>query len=212
MPSEEDLRVKLEFIAVYFDALDKRISFIRELEESDRSTEARLLCCCYIDGLGNNLFPPSSGLPNFVRAIWEYGNDPYWRLMSSTALVRSFPRRNAVEKSVANALASLLGSTVPQFFSETDVTQLLASQLSGDHIARFKQEAWRGSIAGIAYWYLRGRFVHDLGGPSSLTFSATYNGMPVEDLTLERLLSALERIASHARKVSLTTNTWFGQK
>jgi len=52
-PSSEDLDVKREFIAAYFEELEKRIAFLVTLHDQDHEDEALLLCLVYIDGLAN---------------------------------------------------------------------------------------------------------------------------------------------------------------
>ena len=58
----------------FFQDLGRRIAFAQELHDQRHDNEAMLLCCCYIDGLANNLYPDDDGSHrNFVRDIGEYG-------------------------------------------------------------------------------------------------------------------------------------------
>jgi hypothetical protein len=51
VPEESD--GKAFFIKAYFDDLEQRIAFLRELQAAEHENEALMLCCCYIEALGS---------------------------------------------------------------------------------------------------------------------------------------------------------------
>jgi len=72
-------------------------------------------------------------------------------------------------------------------------------------------EVWRGTVASAVYVSLRVPGVHRLGTGFGLSFSTTKrHGQTLRRVGLERLLAALERVADHAKTVSLDANMWFG--
>src|SRR5215510_14342001 len=76
-------------IKAFFEVLSEKVAFLRQLFDSSRQDEAMTLCCVYIDALGQALyFPDKRSALNFVRALREYGGQPYLDLFHPAGLVR----------------------------------------------------------------------------------------------------------------------------
>src|SRR4051812_46272776 len=96
MVSVEDLVAKKEFIQAFFDDLEKRIQFTDTLFAEEHRDEARLLCCVYIEALGNGLEGNTlGGAATFTKVLELYGGEPLLSLIHPKALRESLPYKNA---------------------------------------------------------------------------------------------------------------------
>src|SRR5439155_6285870 len=91
-PAEEDPEIKREFIAAYFEDLDKKIKFLVTLSEQDHEDEARLLCLVYLDGLANWLHHPDrASAKNFSKALMKYGRNELFSLILPKLIDEELP-------------------------------------------------------------------------------------------------------------------------
>ena len=79
---EDKASGKAHYIKAYFDDLRARISFLGELDEADRKNEALMLCCCYIEALGNRQSEePGRAAKNYCKVLAEHGKNEIWQLI-----------------------------------------------------------------------------------------------------------------------------------
>lgn len=83
--------------------------------------------------------------------------------------------------------------------------------LAPQQLAALRGELWRGTIAGVAYYWLRNPAVHGIGASVPLSFgNTTVAGAPAQPLTFARLHAALTHLVAELRRRSEATNEWFG--
>ncbi len=213
MASPEDLVAKQQLIESFFNDLQKRADFTTRLMEDGNASEAMLLCCCYIEALGNWLDGSGSiGMRNFAVALKNHSGEPIHALILQTLLTNALPLKSAApsDRSQLNDVMAKL----PQYeaFTEAELMEVLSKSLSPTALVFVRNECWRATVAAATYSRVRSLGAHWLGTSRSLTFSkATYKGSPLPEIGFTELRQALDRIIAHARQLSLSTNKWFGQ-
>jgi len=80
---------KAFMIGAYFDSLDTKIAFLKQLHQDDHRDEALILCCCYTEALGSQKYPSSdSKAKNYAKILEEEGGNPLFSLVHPRQLVR----------------------------------------------------------------------------------------------------------------------------
>ncbi len=212
VPSAEDLAAKKEFIEAFFDELQQRVDLTGKLAR-DFGNEARLLCCCHIEGLGNWLNPNLAGGPArvFVKVVADHGGDPRLLLVLPKRLADSLPWKSASPAVAAEIQGALAALPRDQAYTESEFLAALPPTTTADALSFVSREVWRGTVASIAYEHIRSSGVHWLGSSSGVSFSGTtHHGTPLETVDYEMLRGALDRILGHAREVSISSGKWFG--
>lgn len=202
---DEDLEGKRPYIEDYFDDLERRVSFTSELRATGHRHEAMLLCCCYIEGLGNRLSSNSaSPARSFCDVLARFGGEPVFQLTIPRMAQESFPWKSAsplVKASLTPALESL---PPQQAFELEELIEKLLPVASAEAIKFLKSEAWRVTVAAVVYDRIRSRLVHWLSSADVITFSlTTYRGDPLPEVGFQMLYNVLSRIVKHARQESL---------
>lgn len=200
---------KAFFIRAYFEDLARRSAFLTELAETGHEKDALLLCCCYIEGIANHLYwPDSQSKQNFVRVLAEHGQCEVLRWIHPDRLRRSL---DDVPADMRSRLASALKDTESRLYSPDEIGGLLSRSLTGEEAGKVRGQLWRGTVAAVAYEHIRSQFVHWLGGPNGVTFDdTTFKGAPVPRIDFSLLQRALTHILQAAKRVSLSTNKWYG--
>lgn len=203
---------KLGFIEAFFDDLDDKIAFLRGLRERGRADEAFLLCCCYIDGLGNSLFPGErSSKRCFVRVLERHGGEEVLALIHPKILCESLAEMGKHARAVLGQVRSPLRDAEGAVYTRAEMLAMLRSNLSDADRSWLEDNLWRGTLAVLAYRTIRSPFVHGLGGPGGISFDqTTYQGRPVPSIDFDLLYRCLPRIAQAARNISVRTVAWFG--
>ena len=69
-------------IQAYFNDLEKRIAFLKELYDGDHTDEALMLCCCYIEALGSRQYHDSDRkAKNYYRTLEEHSGNKLFTLI-----------------------------------------------------------------------------------------------------------------------------------
>jgi hypothetical protein len=210
--SDEDVEAKRRYIEDYFDDLEHRVSFTSELRATGHWHEAMLLCCCYIEGLGNWLSSnPASPTRSFCDALARFGGEPVFQLTIPRQAQVCFPWKSA-SPLVKASLTTALESLPPQeAFELEEVIERLLPVVSAEAIEFLKSEAWRATVAAVVYNRIRSRLVHGLSSADFITFSVTtYQGNPLPEIGFQMLHDALSRIVKHARRESLESGKFYG--
>ena len=93
--SQEDVAAKRRFIEDFFENLEKSAELTDRLFSERHEDEARLLCCCYIEALGNGLDPSNgSGARSFARVLMDHGGELVLSLIHLRALQDSLPYKS----------------------------------------------------------------------------------------------------------------------
>jgi hypothetical protein len=210
---DENQKAKLKFIEAYFDDLERKIAFLEELFRDNHKEEALLLCCCYIEGLGNYLYWHEEGCwKNFVRILIEHGNNRIFCHIHPLQLQRAFANTNnprSINK-IGEKLDSLLNESVQKLFSEEEILELVRPVLDEDELEKLRERVWKGTFAAIAYEHIRNPLVHELGAVEVSFSETTFMGEPVPNLDFPLLYTPLQRIHTTMKGLSLRSRRWFG--
>ncbi|MEX2109272.1 MAG: hypothetical protein WD802_01530 [Gemmatimonadaceae bacterium] len=194
----------------FFEELDGKIDFLPDLRASGRKDEALMLCCLYLDGLGNWLATEQGTTRNFCTALMNHGGEEVLQLVLPHLLAEKLPWKGA--PTGASTLKKTL-TELPRYeaLSQAGLLASVAKDTPEDHLKWLESEIWRGAIANVVHTRIRSLNVHYLGSAGDLSFSnTTYLGQNLPEIDFAMLMRALRRIAEHARKTSTETNKWFG--
>lgn len=203
---------KAAFIRAYFDEEERKVARLNQLASAGYVDEAFVLCLVYVDRAAQKLSWPSMKTGrNFVRALADFGQDQEVGLVHPKHLASELRRLKPIWHPVADAVDGHSPGPSYELFSPTDLEVALAPVLTEEQRQMLHDELWRGTIAAIAYTWLRNPAVHGIGATTRLTFSGTtFAGHQVRALDFARLASALRHIVAEARRRSEASNQWYG--
>ncbi len=201
---------KRHFIEAFFDDFEERRRFVDTLLQQGHDIEATILCCAYIEGIANNLFPESTdSARNFSRVLAEHGADPFLTAIHPRFLLDALPRKRAADRQCVAALKPLLADSVP-LCQPQDILSSLSESVSTEAREVIQANLWRGSIANLAYVHIRSAmFKRGMGSPSISFSGQSFEGGPAPNLTTQRLCGALRSVLRSARDISFETNKWY---
>lgn len=213
--TDQNAQAKQRFMKSFFEAYRKRCDVLPQLRANGYPNEAMLVCCCYIEGLGNWFYGDERYHRNFVRVLREHGGeDVLWHIhVKPLGESLADTKRGKAVRALAEKIQPLLAGYQGHLLTEAEVEAAVAGALSSEELERLRKNLWRGTVASVAYAELRSEAVHSLGTPGGIRFGeATFRGAPVPRIDFELLYRALERILGAALEVSLTTGKWFGRE
>lgn len=196
----------------HFRDVQARVAFTLELYRQGHRLEAGILCCCYIEALGNRIHGDGRvGAKEFTNVLAQHGGEPALALIVPLALERDLPFKSAapaVRDEVKSALASLPRDRA---FELAEIRRQLFPLLSPSATKFLEPELWRGMVANIAYSRFRTPGVHWAGAPDAVIIDRVDGaGEAVPEVNFQILHRALIRIVDHARSISLSSGKWFG--
>jgi len=207
-----DAGAKRRFIEALFEELGRKIDFLPELQMSGKLDEAMMLCCVYLDGLGNWLSGAPGTARNFCLALMNHGGEEALTLVLPHLLVEQLPWKSAPGSMSETLKQRLLELPKHEALSQTDLLSIVGKDAPEDQLKWLESEIWRGTLANVAHSRIRSLNVHFLGSPGGISFSTTkYHGKNIPDIDFEMLMRALRRIVASARVASLDTNKFFGR-
>jgi len=198
------------FIGAYFDDLDRKIGALTALAKSGYRDEALILCLVYLDGFAQLLSWPNPKVgANFVSALAQFSGDSQLALVHPKQLAEALDRLKGAWAPIAAAVRAAFPA--PPYVLDTEVGTLTAIKgLTPTQRAQLQPEMWRGTMAAVAYFWMRNPAVHALGS-STLSFDqTTYNDQQVRPLDLPRLQNAAHGLAAEGRRRSEANDQWFG--
>ena len=203
---------KLGFISAYFDEEGRKVAALTQLAASGYGDEALVLCLVYIERLAQKLcWPSDTAGHNFVRSLAEFGMDPELPLIHPKQLVSALKKLSAGWQLLAGVLEHQFPGPSYELLAIDAFERSVAGPLTLEQLATLRAQLWRGTVAAIAYYWLRNPAVHGIGPSPQLTFSnTTADGSPARPLNLERLTAALTHLLAEARRRSESTNQWYG--
>ncbi len=211
---DQNESAKGRFIEAYFFNLERRIKLTKSLyEKQDAKPEALLLCCCYIEGIGNWFYSEQGATETFVRVLRERGDEPFLLSVHPKRLAEALPKNDSRTMGLATSVMTLWGLPPFELLSENDFISRASNSLSSPQLEILEREVWRGTIAALTYGEVRGRLVHSLGAGIPISFDqSTWRGNPAPPIDFQLLYGVLGRIFAYAKQISLSTNKFFGVK
>ena len=203
---------KAFMIQAYFDDLEKRISFLKQLYDDKHEDEALMLCCCYIEALGSRQYHDSGRkAKNYYQIIEEYSGEKLFSLIHPKQL-----RNVLINKKLFNTNITQIETIIDGFGKELIpqevVFESLSSVINKDQLNWLKDNLFKGTMAAISYERVRSELVHDIS-TSNLTFNETrFDGKPVPDMNFKLLYPALMNIFRRLKEISLKTNKWYWEE
>ena len=203
---------KAFMIQAYFNDLEKRIAFLRELYDGNHTDEALMLCCCYIEALGSRQYHDSyRNAKNYCRILEEFSDNSLFSLIHPKQL-----REVLKVKKLFNANINQINPIIDGFGKELILQQVVSDSLSNvvtnDQMNWLNDNLFKGTMAAISYDRVRSDLVHDIS-TSNLTFNeTTFGGKLVPDMNFDLLYSALIKIFDNLKEISLKTNKWYWEQ
>jgi hypothetical protein len=179
-------KVRERVIRAYFRDVRKRAELLPELHKRRFTSEAMMIACCYIEAAGKRVSSPGSGnKERFVLAIIEYGESPHLGLIHPTQLLDRLPR------DAQAAAGEILRPRFGSLMSTDTARELLADTVDQGWLDQY---LWKGTLAAIAYEWIRNQAVHS-GRAIPITFDETqHNGQAVQALDFQTLHAALGHV------------------
>jgi hypothetical protein len=160
---DENREGKLRAIEAYFEDLQRRSDFLEELDRKGHRSEALLLCCCYIEALGGNLYWPDEGSArNFVRLLQEHGGEELLWHIHPKQLRIGLSGAGSRRQGIGQKLDRVLTEAEGRLYTEDQILALAGSCLTGEELDTLKQNLWRGTLAAVVYSRIRGPLIHEL--------------------------------------------------
>ncbi len=195
-------------IQAYFDDLEKRIAFLKELYDGNHTDEALMLCCCYIEALGSRQYHDSDRkAKNYYRILVEHSGNKLFTLIHPKQL-RNVLLKQKVFKSHITRIEPVIDGFGMELIPQKVVTGSLSPVITEDQVNWLNDNLFKGTMAAISYDEVRSKLVHDIS-TSSLSFSkTTFDGKPVPDMNFDLLYPALMNIFHSLKGISFKTNKW----
>jgi hypothetical protein len=203
---EEDQIDNAFFIQAYFDELEQRIAFLKELNEGGHKSEALMLCCCYIEALGTRKYhEPEKKSKNYSQVLQEYGGNDLFEFVHPEQLKRVLANQKLFKPNFFN-IEPIINSFGNELLSKEVVVKRLLRAITREQLAWLRDNMFKATIAAVSYEWVRGNLVHHIG-TGDVTFDETMiKGNAVPDLNFELLYPALRNIFLRIKDESLQAN------
>ena len=202
---------KWQFIEAGFEGFQRRVQFLPELRKMGFHEEALLLCCCYIEAMGNLYFKEDRKQYNFYRILREFGEEEIFGCIYPKQLwIGLKAARQKGISGIAEKVGSALKKLRGQLFTEEDILLSLSPLLYPKETDKLKQNLWRGTMAALAYMHLRSPLVHEMGGLEFSFDKTLFKGRPVPNMGFSLLHKALLKILDNLYQKSKQSRTYFG--
>ena len=194
------------------DDLKKRVDLLPRLKDKGFEEEALLLCCCYIEAIGNVYYRQNRTQYNFCRILREFGQvDVLHQIHPKQLWIGLKSSRSSNLQRIGHAIGGTLKRAQRRLYSEAEILGLVGGMLGKEDTIRLKDNLWRGTLAALAYQHLRNPAVHEMGGAKSFQFEGTtFKGDSVPDLNFSLLYKSLLKVLNTMRRKSDETRTYFG--
>jgi hypothetical protein len=214
LSGEEVQKEEWAMIQAGFNDLEKRVKLLPELKKMGFEEEALLLCCCYIEAMGNLYFPDSRGggkAYNFYRALKSFGEEERFMHIHLKQLWIGLRSDKTLQK-IGQKIGVTLKKAEKKLYSEKEVLALVGKLLDEKEMTKLSDNLWRGTLAALAYGSFRNPGVHELGGAKSFSFEGTtFKGKQVPVLGFSLLYKGMLNILRNMREISAKGRTYFGQ-
>ncbi len=203
---------KQRLMMPFFDDMEQRLAFLAQLEADGHQDEALTLCLVHIDRFAQWLRWPSTATgPNFVSALVEFGRQPVLGRLHPLQFIRALRRMKHPWPQIAEKIETVFPGPNYEVFEPKEFVPRLSFQVQASQLLAIEQELWRGTIANVAYTYLRNPAVHGFGASPSLSFDQTsYRGEEVPALSFALLHPCAGHLLQEGRRRTEETVEWFG--
>lgn len=203
---------KAFMIKAYFDDLEKRIAFLKELHNVNHTDEALMLCCCYIEALGSRQYHDSNRkAKNYYRILVEFSGNSIFSLVHPKQLKNILNDKNLFKRNF-DQIELIIDSFGKELIPQKDVIFRFKPVATEEQMNWLDDNLFKGTMAAISYDRVRSDLVHDIS-TSNLTFSeTTFGGKQVPDMNFDLLYPALIKIFRNLKDMSLKTNTWYWEQ
>ena len=203
---------KIFMIQAYFDDLEKRIDFLKELYNGHHADEALMLCCCYIEALGSRQYHDSNRkAKNYYRILVEFSGNNIFAFVHPKQLKNVLKDKKLFKPNIGQ-IDPIIDGFGKELIPQQEVSDRLAPVVTEKQMNWLNDNLFKGTMAAISYDRVRSDLVHDIS-TSNLTFSeTTFDGKPVPDMNFELLYPALMKIFDSLKEMSLKTNTWYWEQ
>lgn len=203
---------KAFMIQAYFDDLEKRIAFLKELYNRDHTDEALMLCCCYIEAIGSRQYHDSyRKAKNYCRILEEYSGNKIFALIHPKQLRTVLMNKKLFYRSITQ-VGSIIDGFGKDLILQKTVSDSLSPVINGDQLNWLNDNLFKGTMAAISYERVRSELVHDIS-TSNLTFNkTTFDGKLVPDMNFILMYPALMNIFHSLKDISLKTNKWYWEQ
>lgn len=208
---DRDIEAKSQFIKAFHDDAVKRIDFLVWLDREKHGQEAITLCLIYIDSFSQWLcWPSSASGKNFVDTIVNFGGDQLMGLVHPLQAIRTFEVMKPSWQEISIKIKKVFPGPEYELISKNDFLKRLDTILTNEESKKLKSECWRGTLAAIAYYFLRNPSIHRFGA-SELSFSGTlYKGKTISGMGFMELVKIVKNIHNELRRRSESNIQWFG--
>lgn len=198
-------------IEASFGDLEKRANLLSKLKEMGFEEEALLLCCCYIEAMGNLYFRGGGGQLNFYRILKNFGEEEMpMHIHPKQLWVGLRSAKNLRE--ISQKIGVTLKKAEKKLYTEEEALALVAHLLNKEEITKLRDNLWRGTLAALAYKEFRNPAVHELGGAKSFSFDGTtFKREPAPILDFSLLYKGMLNILRNMKEISTQERTYFGQ-
>jgi len=199
-------------IKAYFDDLENRIAFLKELHKGSHIDEALMLCCCYIEALGSRHYHDSNRkAKNYYRILVEYSENRIFALVHPKQLKNILKDKKLFNQNI-DRIEPIVDGFGKELIPQQEVICRLEPVATEEQMNWLNDNLFKGTMAAISYDRIRSDLVHDIS-TSKLTFSeTTFEGKQVPDMNFRLFFSALIKIFKNLKERSLETNTWYWEQ
>lgn len=195
-------------LQAYFDDLEQRIAFLKELYNGGHEDEALMLCCCYIEALGNRQYHDSDRkAKNYYRILEEHSGNKLFTLVHKKQLKNVLLNKKLFKGTFIH-IEQIIDAFGNELIRQEIVIEKLSPVINKKQLDWLNDNLFRGTMAVISYERVRSELVHDISTPN-LTFDETiFDGKPVPDINFELLYQALINIFRSLKDISLKITKW----
>lgn len=199
---------KVRCITSFFKEKQRQFEFLNKLFEQGHTQEALILCCCYIEGLGNLLYREGNKNKfHFVKILTEYGGDStLFPMLHPAYLKRDILASKELDKVTKDIIIKKLETLETKLYTEEEILSLLSEIPPRFQDIIKRNVAWRSTMAAFVYSEMRSTHIHRLIGPNYPDYSS--DGTPVPQF--QDLYSALMNIHKRMTDISISEAKWFG--
>lgn len=209
---KDTANTKAFMIKAYFDDLEGRIAFLKQLHQDGHRDEALMLCCCYIEAIGSRKhYQSDRKAKNYAKILEEESGNPLFSLVHPQQILCVLKGTKSFKNDMKR-IEPLIENFGKALQTQTIVFDTLSPMLSEDQKKWLLDNLFKGTIAAISYDMVRSELVHDISA-GNVTFSeTTVNSAPVPDLNFDLLYPALLNIFVQVKNKSIETNSWYWEQ
>ena len=157
---------KTFMIQAYFDDLEKRIAFLKELYNGHHTDEALMLCCCYIEALGSRQYHDSNRkAKNYYRILVESSGNNIFALVHPKQL-KNVLKDKKLFKANIDQIDPIIDGFGKELIPQKGVSDSLAHVVTGEQMKWLNDNLFKGTMAAISYDRVRELWGHPLKGLS----------------------------------------------